>query len=105
MVDKLRIFDSNLKREKLINFDNVLARNSRKTEVHEIDLALRTSKEIVLEEHPIVDSETVVINGLVMTEGVDYDYTFTTNVLTFNNLVLPARGHVRIRYEYLTALT
>ena len=43
-------------------------------------------------------SEVVVVDGLVMAEGSNYDYVLVNNVITFNIGVLPSDGHVLVNY-------
>lgn len=88
-------------KEGLAGIDFVLSRKLPNREIFEVNLELRQNKTIELEEQPIGLSESIYVNGIYMTEGIDYDYTIDLKTITFNNLVLPNRGHVTINYKYL----
>ena len=57
--------------------------------------------QITLIETPILKSEVVILNGLVLTEGANCDYTYIGNVISFNTDVLTADGMVRVDYAFI----
>lgn len=67
-----------------------------------IDVATQiiNGNQAVLAHTPIENSETVALNGQVLTDGASYDYTISGNVLTFNSGVLTPTGLLRIVYNY-----
>lgn len=101
MSKKIRVIDSG--REKLVSADFLLSRELRKREIFTVDLSLRQNKIIVLVEYPIALSETIYINGIYQTAGIDYDYTIDMKTITFNTLVIPNNGHITINYKYLNS--
>lgn len=87
-------------RELLIPISQITNTVQRGREVYDINQALLDTPIITLSEYPLVNGETIVVNGLTLTEGSQYDYTIALNILTFNVGILPKQGHVLINYIY-----
>ena len=58
------------------------------------------TNQIVLGAIPITNSEMVILNGLILTEGASIDYTIVDNVITFNSGVLTPTGLVSVKYNF-----
>ncbi len=82
-----------------INGDAV-ANYSFAVDKFDIPSQIVNGNEIVLAHTPQDESETVSMNGLIMTEGASYDYTRTNNVISFNTGVITPEGIIRVQYAY-----
>jgi hypothetical protein len=96
---KIRVVEDG--KEKLVSADFLLSRELRKRETFLVNLALRQNPVIELEEFPVLMSERIYINGMYLTEGIDFDYVIDQRTITFNDLVVPIRGHITVNYKYL----
>ena len=96
MVLKIRAWENN--QEKVIPIADITGTINRAREVHEI--ADIVGDEITLSFVPLTYSDMIYLNGMMLTEGADYDYTLTGNVVSFNAGVLTQTGHVLINYSY-----
>ena len=67
-------------------------------EIFEVDVI--TNQKIELLFAPTENSQFVVLNGSVLTNGVNYDYTISGKEVVFNNNVLTTTGHVLVKYSY-----
>ena len=79
--------------------DIVAGAQTRRREI--IDVTSIVQQEHELLYMPLDLSETVVHNGLVLTDGVEYDYVLSGKTITFNNDVLTPTGHILINYYSL----
>lgn len=95
---KIRAWDNS--KEVIIAVDDITGSIKKGRKIVEIDQALRDNPIITLDDYPLSFSELVVLNGMVMTEGSNYDYTINLNVVTFNVGILPKKGHILINYNY-----
>ena len=93
---KVRAFSNN--EERLIPISDITGSVQRARDIFEISAIVGMS--VTLGFVPLPLSETVVLNGLVMTEGANYDYVLTGKTITFNSGVLTQTGHVLINYSY-----
>jgi len=98
MVLKVRAFEGNS--EKIIPLDLITGSIVRDREIFNIPANIQIGDIITLGFTPIQFSETVIVNGLVMTEGASYDYTISGNTITFNGGVLTQTGHILVNYSY-----
>jgi len=55
---------------------------------------------ITLLFEPTENSQFVILNGSVLTNGVNYDYTISGKEVVFNTNVLTTTGHVLVKYSY-----
>ena len=87
-------------REKLIPLDEVTSVIRKDLKV--VKLENITNNKITLDYTPLEHSERVVLSGLELTIGVEYDYTIQGMDIIFNSGVLwQAQGHVKVYYEHL----
>jgi len=96
MVLKVRAFD--VDGEKVIPISTIVGAVKLGREIFEMGDIVSDTITLLLPPH--TNSETVIVNGLVMTEGATYDYTLLNDTLTFNGGVLTQTGHVLINYSH-----
>lgn len=68
-------------------------------EIFIVDLTIQTSGQITLISPPMVNSEIVILNGLVQDRGLSYEYTISTNIITFNAGILLIGDRISVRYQ------
>lgn len=68
---------------------------------HMVKVEDMVNSTIELDYQPLELSEEVYVNGLMMSNGVDLDYTLSGNLVTFNVGVLTQSGNVLINYYSL----
>lgn len=87
-------------KEKVISINELIAAGlQRRRRTYQMgDISNDT---ILLEYLPIAYTERLVLNGLELTDGVEYDYTMDGQLITFNNGVLTQTGHITINYQSL----
>ena len=79
---------------------NAVANYNFGRDLFDIPTQIINGNQAVLAHIPITNTEMVVLNGLVLTEGATYDYTISNNIINFNSGVLTSDGLVRIDYAY-----
>lgn len=100
MTIKIRAFENG--KEKIIPIDKILERETRARLVVDIDTNLLTAREVELIHSPVNLTENVYVNGQLLAEGSNYDYTISGKKIIFNVGILPRKGHILINYKYLT---
>jgi len=72
-----------------------------KWDAQPFDVSTITNESVTVSHNIWENSEFVILNGLVLTNGVTYDYTIINdNEIKFNSGVLTNDGHVLIKYTY-----
>ncbi len=64
------------------------------------DVASIVDDIIELVKEPVNNSQFVFLNGVFMTNGANFDYVLTGNIITFNSGVLTNSGHVTVKYSF-----
>lgn len=95
---KIRAWEDN--EEKIIPISNITGTVKKDRLIVDIDQPLLLNPVIILPYTPQTYGELVHVNGLLMAEGSNCDYTISGNVITFNVGILPKAGHVQINYTY-----
>ena len=77
-------------------------------EEYEVTSTLIANRIITLNHNPIIGSEVVKLNGLVLVNNINWDYTISNNIITLtNNLELvddpnnPMTDYLVVKYEKL----
>lgn len=69
-------------------------------DIFDVDTFIATNKQVTLSSKPLVGSEDVFVNGLLMTPGITRDYTLVDDQVVFNAVWdLRAGDLITVKYE------
>jgi len=86
-------------REKFITLTDIVSAVKNRREVFECSTIVNST--VTLTYEPLTNTDMVILNGQILTDGVNYDYTVSGYDIVFNNGVLTTVGHVKVDYRSL----